>query len=229
MHFPSRETAILPQSVSQSDSRGDRGWWKMSHNRRVRLWLCNYSTNLWFPLLHLQTIYSCLHSSRRIKWSLWDSTMPEITGLDKHLLRRGGPGWPLLSSTVVSVYCFSPSSIYSSVILNGSGLAGGRWRVRCDGSTKELVWAEMKSLCLAERSKARPFSYIKGERKHTHKHTPSCLRILRWLQGSDLPLCAPCCLCYNHRTSLANMIDLDMWLWVWYVYMQSCVCVFECV
>lgn len=52
------KTAILPRSVSHSDSRGDRGWWKMSHNRRVRLRLCNYSTNLWFPLLHLQTIYS---------------------------------------------------------------------------------------------------------------------------------------------------------------------------
>lgn len=102
--------------------------------------------------------------------------MPEITGLDKHLLRRGRPGWPLLSSTVVSVNCFSPSSIYSSVILNGSGFAGGGvegwWRARCDGSTKELVWVEMKSLCsLAERSKVGCFLTCEGAGKRKHTQT----------------------------------------------------------
>lgn len=81
-------------------------------------------------------------------------------------------------------------------------VCGGRWRVRRDGSTKELVWAEMKSLC---SKRGRPLVF--HARGNAGKHTPSCLRTLRWLQGSDLPLCAARCLRYNHRTPLANMID----------------------
>lgn len=91
--------------------------------------------------------------------------MPEITGLDKHLLRRGGPGWPSLSSTVVLVYCFfPPSSIYSSVLLNVLGV--GRWWVRCDGSTKAAC---------TERDEIT-FWHTRGlgERKHTNAHLHVC-------------------------------------------------------
>lgn len=125
--------------------------------------------------------------------------MPEITGLDKHLLRRGGPGWPSLSSTVVLVYCFfPPSSIYSSVLLNVLGV--GRWWVR--------RWLDKSSLYGAGWNHFLTHEGI--GRKKTHKRAPSCLQTLRCLQGPDLPLCASLCLCYNHMDLLANMIHWDM-------------------
>lgn len=87
------------------------------------------------------------------------------------------------------------------------GRCWGWWRVRCDGSTKEPVWIadEITAVVWHKRSKVSPF--FLHAKEHTLVNTPSCLRILRWLQGSDLPLCAPLCLRYNHRTLLANMID----------------------
>lgn len=102
-----------------------------------------------------------------------------------------------------------------------------KWQWLCWGRRRGdvTVQQKMKSLCsLAEQSKVERFPYTSG---HTHsgKHTPSCLRTLRWLQGSDLPLGEACCLCYNHRTSPANMINLDMWL---YVYAIMCLCMRVC-
>lgn len=60
---------------------------------------------------------------------------------------------------------------------------GRWWRVRCDGSTKELVWRAMKSLCsLAQQKQGRQLSHMWGsgqKKTHTLINTLSCLPILR--------------------------------------------------
>lgn len=133
--------------------------------------------------------------------------MPEITGLDKHLLRRGGPGWPSLSSTVVLVYCFfPPSSIYSSVLLNVLGV--GRWWVRCDGSTKAAC---------TERDEIT-FWHTRGlgERKHTNAHLHVCKHSGAYKAQTSL---------FVHHCVYVTIIWICWQIWSTETCANMCVCV----
>lgn len=89
-------------------------------------------------------------------------------------------------------------------VLPGGGVGWWGWWVRSDGSTKKLVWTEKKSFFITATGGPRWLFNVEGASER--KHTPSCLGIRRWQQGSDLPPRAPVCLRCNCRTSRANTI-----------------------